>query len=144
MEITFHAMSYPTARLIWHCPFICLFSSSNGKLDASDFCEYQLLRLDGESDPSDERVKNEVLVEQTESFKGWDFWKEENRKGLDCKISIKKENNKIIIQTENLGLKIKNESVIINDTKNLYVALTGDQCAITNIHIEDIKHEQTV
>ncbi|MBO4628914.1 MAG: HD-GYP domain-containing protein, partial [Treponema sp.] len=144
MEITFHAMSYPTARLIWHCPFICLFSSSNGNLNDPDFCEYQLLRLDGESDPSDERVKNEVLVEQTANFKGWENWKEENRKGLDCKISIKKENNKIIIQTENLGLKIKSESVILNETKNLYVALTGDQCAITNIHIEVMKNEQTV
>ena len=144
MEITFHAMSYPTARLIWHCPFICLFSSSNGKLDDSDFCEYQLLRLDGESDPSDERVKNEVSVEQTTNFKSWENWKEENRKGLDCKITIKKENNKIIIQTENLGLKIKSESVILKDTKNLYVALTGDQCAITNIHIEVIKHEQAI
>ena len=144
MEISFHTMSYPTARLIWHCPFICLFSSSNGKLDDPYFCEYQLLRLDGESDPSDERVKNEVLVEQTECFKGWETWKEENRKGLDCKISIKKENNKIIIQTENLGLKIKSESVILNDAKNLYVALTGDQCAITNIHIEVMKNEQTI
>ena len=136
MELTFHAVSYPTARLVWHCPFICLFSSSNGKLKDSDFCEYQLLRLDGESNVSDERVKNEVFVEQTENFKSWDNWKEENKKGLDCKVTIEKQNNKIIMQTENFGLKIKSESTILKDTKNLYIALTGDQCAITDIHIK--------
>ncbi|MBO4727247.1 MAG: hypothetical protein J5631_02345, partial [Spirochaetaceae bacterium] len=136
MELTFHAVSYPTARLVWHCPFICLFSSSNGKLEDSDFCEYQLLRLDGESNVSDGRVKNEVFVEQTENFKSWDNWKEENKKGLDCKVTIEKQNNKIIMQTENFGLKIKSESTILKDTKNLYIALTGDQCAITDIHIK--------
>ena len=135
MELTFHAMSYPTARLVWHCPFICLFSSSNGKLEASDFSEYQLLRLDGESNVSDSRVTNEVFVEHTENFKGWENWKEENKKGLDCKIIIKKEKNRIIMQTENLGLKIKSESTILNNAKNLYIALTGDQCAITDIRI---------
>ena len=135
MELTFHAMSYPTARLVWHCPFICLFSSLNGKLDDSDFCEYQLLRLDGESNVSDEHVKNEVSVEQTQNFRGWDYWKEENKKGLECKVTIEKQDNKIIMQTDNLGLKIKSESIILNETKNLYIALTGDQCAITDIHI---------
>ena len=105
-------MSYPTARLVWHCPFICLFSSSNGNLDDSDFCEYQLLRLDGESNVSDDLVKNEVTIEQTPDFISWDNWKEENRKGIDCKVIIQKENNKIIMQTENLGLKIRSESTI--------------------------------
>ena len=135
MELTFHAMSFPTARLVWHCPFICLFSSSNGRLDDSDFTEYQLLRLDGESNVSDEHVKNEVFVEQTPNFKGWDNWKEENKKGLNCKVTIGKKDNKIIMQTENLGLKIKSESIILNETKNLFIILTGDQCAITDIHI---------
>ena len=39
------------------------------------------------------------------------------------------------MQTENLGLKIKSESTILNNAKNLYIALTGDQCAITDIRI---------
>ena len=136
MELSFHAMSYPTARLVFHCAFLCLFSSSNGRVSESDFSEYQLLRLDGESNVSDETVKNEVSVERTKDFKGWDDWKEENKKGLDCKVIIKRENNKIIMQTENLGLKIKSESTILNEPKKLYVALTGDQCAITNVHVK--------
>ena len=72
---------------------------------------------------------------QTPNFKGWDNWKEENKKGLDCKVTIGKKDNKIIMQTENLGLKIKSESIILNETKNLFIILTGDQCAITDIHI---------
>ena len=136
MELSFHAMSFPTARLVFHCPFLCLFSSGDERLNSPDFCEYQLLRLDGESKVSDELAKNEVRVERSEDFKNWDHWKEENKKGLDCKVIIKKENNKITMQTEDCGLLIKSETTIHNEFKNLYVALTGDQCAISNIRIK--------
>ena len=31
--LTFHAMSLPTARLIWHCPYIVLFTSTDGQVN---------------------------------------------------------------------------------------------------------------
>ena len=48
MEIDFHAKSLPTARLIWHCPFVCIFTSSDGKVGAEGYKEFALVRLDGE------------------------------------------------------------------------------------------------
>ena len=30
MKITFHTQSLPTARLVWHCPFVSIFTSENG------------------------------------------------------------------------------------------------------------------
>ncbi len=85
MTLTFHTMSLPTARLVWHCPFISVFSSADGQVNGEDFREYMLLRLDGESWESDEYVQNKVQVEQLESFVGWNVWKEKNKQGLDCR-----------------------------------------------------------
>ena len=39
------------------------------------------------------------------------------------------------MQTGNLGIAIHSVTTILDDAKDVYVALTGDQCAITNIHI---------
>ena len=135
MTLAFHSMSLPTARLVWHCPFISVFSSNDGTVNGANFREYMLLRLDGENWESDDHVNNRVQVEQRPSFGGWNAWKDENKKGLDCAISIKRDKNVITMQTENLGIAIHSVTTILDDMQEVYVALTGDQCAITNIRV---------
>ncbi len=135
ITLSFHSMSLPTARLVWHCPFISVFSSADGKMNGADFREYMLLRLDGENWESDDHVHNRVQVEQRAGFAGWNVWKDENKKGLDCTISIKRDKNVITMQTENLGIAIHSVTTILDDVQDVYVALTGDQCAITNIRV---------
>ena len=48
MQITFHAMSLPTARLVWHCPFLNVFGADDGKVFGENYHDYMLVRLDGE------------------------------------------------------------------------------------------------
>ena len=135
LTLAFHSMSLPTARLVWHCPFISVFFSDDGRVNGANFREYMLLRLDGENWESDDHVNNKVQVEQRASFEGWNVWKDENKKGLDCTISIKREKNVITMETENLGIAIHSVTAILDDVQDVYVALTGDQCAITNIRV---------
>lgn len=135
LTLTFHTMSYPTARLVWHCPYISLYSAAGGNYEAADRNEYQLLRLDGESYAFNENALNAMSVQQAPDFKGWEAWKDANKNGLDCKVKITKENNKVIISTENYGIIINSTTTIKDGAENLYVALTGDQCALTDIHI---------
>lgn len=66
---------------------------------------------------------------------GWNAWKDENKKGLDCVVKIQRNGNVITMQTENLGIAIGSVTTILDDVKDVYVSLTGDQCAITNIHV---------
>lgn len=104
-------------------------------MDGENYREYLLLKMDGESQVSDEKVENVVNVEHVEDFNGWKNWMEKNKQGLDCIIKIRREGNKVILQTENLGIKINSISTIQDCPKDLYIALTGDQCALTNIRI---------
>ena len=133
MEVSFHEMSYPTARLVWHCPYVCLFSSSDGQVGGENYREYLLLRINGESWTPDEKAENAVNVEQTEDFMGWNAWMETNKEGLDCLVRIHRDGNQVTLQTENSGIKIYCVSTIRDCPEKLYIALTGDQCAITNI-----------
>ncbi len=135
MDISFHTMSLPTASLIWHCAYIVLFSSLDGKVNGEDYTEYAMIRADGEYWDVDEQNNNKVIVHANDDFEGWDAWKKANKEGLDYVISIKKDDNLITVSTENAGLTIKNTTNFTNMPKNLYVALTGDQCAITNIRV---------
>ena len=136
MEIDFHSMSLPTASLIWHCAYVVLFWSKDGKINGEDYSEYALIRMDGEYWDTDKDANNKLVVNAHNDFEGWDSWKQSNKKGLDCKVSFGINGNEITTSTENLGLFIKNVTTIANMPEKVYVALTGDQCAITNIKIK--------
>ncbi len=135
MDISFHTMSLPTASLIWHCAYIVLFSSLDGKVNGEDYTEYAMIRTDGEYWDVDEENNNKIIVHTNDDFEGWDAWKKANKEGLDYVISIKKNDNLITVATQNAGLHIKNTTNFASIPEKIYVALTGDQCAITNIRV---------
>ena len=138
LTLLFHAQSLPTARLIWHCPFISVYTSKDGRMDGEGFREFALVRLDGENWESDEHVDNNLRIIHSGHFAGWNEWKDRFREGVDCEVSVWREDNRITIFTENLGIAITCVTTIHDETGDVYVALTGDQCAITNIHLENI------
>lgn len=148
LHIRFHSRSLPTARLVWHCPYIALFTSPDGAPygttlpvpkdeDGNELLrEFVLIRIDGENWESDAHAENKVIMSTTEDFPGWTVWKEKNKEGIDCDVHIRRYSNVITVTTENLGISIRSTTMIKDNTEKIYVALTGDQVAITDIHIE--------
>ena len=135
MQLAFHTQSLPTARLIWHCPYVSVFTSKDGTVGGEGYCEFLLLRLDGESWESDEHAVNQVECDHTGAFDGWNTWKEKNREGFDCRVDIQREGRTITMSTENLGVRVDSVTTIKDEVSDIYVALTGDQCALTDIRI---------
>lgn len=136
LSITFHTMSLPTARLVWHCPYVVVYSSRDGKVNGEDYVEYDLIRFDGETWDEEGPADNELIVKRTGDFEDWEWWKEKNKIGYDSTISVAKEGNIITITTTNLGISITSKTTVPETDDDLYVALTGDQCALTNIRIK--------
>ena len=135
LRITFHTMSLPTARLVWHCPFLSIFYSKDKKIDGPNYHEFALIRFDGENWDAEEGSVNKLIVNKTERFENWDVWKAKNKEGYDCEVLFKKNGSVITTLTENAGIKIQNITTLNVDLNELYVALSGDQCALTNIRI---------
>ena len=52
-----------------------------------------------------------------------------------------REENRLTVSTENLGLSVKSIMILPENTTDdnaaVYAALTGDQCALTNIRITE-------
>ena len=142
MQLTFHAQSLPTARLVWHCPFVSIFTSQDGRVDGEDYREFLLLRLDGENWDSDAHAENEVKIDHTRAFPGWNEWKTLNRQGFDCMVTIRREGRNIWVETENAGISISSRTTIKDEVRGIYVALTGDQCALTNIRALPVGREE--
>jgi len=135
MKISFHANSLPTARLIWHCPYIELFYSDDKLVNGRNFHQFALIRLDGEAWDTHDGVESKTFVNKADEFEGWDYWKENNRKGFDATVTFKRNKNKFTVMTENFGISINSTVTIIDEVPDVYVALTGDQVAISNIRI---------
>lgn len=135
-RISFHAQSLPNARLIWHCPYIYLFTARDGKIDGDGFQEIVQIRLDGEELEDNILTENNDVVRWTQDFEGWNAWVKTLHEGFDCTVTIRIEGNTVTVTTENLGIAIQSVKTIPATAQGVYAALTGDQCAITDIHIQ--------
>lgn len=135
MRLTFHVQALPNARIIWHCPYLSVFTSNDGTATGADYKEFVLLRLDGEELEDNVLTLNGDTFRTTPDFKGWEAWKEGLKQGIDCEVIIRREGNTVCMETENLGIATRSVTTLPDDLKDLYVALTGDQCAITNIRV---------
>ncbi len=135
LVLKYHTMSLPTARLVWHCPYFVIYTSKDGKVNGEGYKEYALIRLDGESRNIDGSAKNKYITGKLDAFEGWEAWKEGNKKGFDSEAVFNKKSNVVYMKTENLGLSIRNNTSILDENDEVYVAITGDQCAVTNIRI---------
>lgn len=62
-------------------------------------------------------------------------FRQKNKQGMDCTVIIRREKNRVMMETNNLGISIFSATTIKDDTDRFYIALTGDQCALTDIHI---------
>ena len=137
LTVTFHTLSLPTARLVWHCPYVSIFSSDDGKIEGPNFHEYALIRLDGENWDSADYATNCVKVNKLDDSYDWDTWKRKNKEGMDCSVTLKRKGNTITFDSTNLGIDVNNVTTLKEDPEHIYIALTGDQCALTNIRIKD-------
>ncbi len=133
--ISFHAKGLPTSRLVWHCPFIGIFSSENGLVNGPSYRSFSLLRLDGECLEEDSESKVSILVNKTDDFESWNAWKSFVKDGFDCTVTFEKKDNTVTVRTVNDGIYIKSTTEILCRQDKLYATVTGDQCAITNIRI---------
>ncbi len=135
MRVRFHSMSLPSADLVWHCPYIVLFSSEDGKVYGKGYREYALIKLNGEKEGVSRFAENTFVMKKTDAFTGWDKWKEICKAGMECEIRLKKKGKRITTATINSGIIIENTTVPEDASKPVYIALTGDQVALTDIRI---------
>ncbi len=142
MEISFHAMSLPTARLVWHCPFLNLFGADDGRVFGENYRDYMLERLDGECWEGDPGCTVTSSNSRSGDFVSWDEWKARSKAGFDCTFTFERKDNIITVHTENGGVIVKAVAKITDGNETVYAAITGDQVALTNIRIKKPDKEQ--
>lgn len=135
MNIYFHFQSLPDANLIWHCPYIILFYSDDGKVHGANYREYAMIKFDGEDNGSSAFARNEFTMKKTDSFVSWEDWENQNKNGYECLIEFSRNGNELVLKTTNKGIAIENKTTILDKTKESYVSLSGDQVALTDIRI---------
>ena len=135
LTISVHMMSLPTSRLVWHCPFVVIYYSDDTKARGRNYREFSLTRYDGECWSNDSAAKSRVLANKGLEFGDCEKWKGLLKEGVDCEIAFHLDGRNVSFSTEAGGLSIISFTMINDDVPVLFAALTGDQCAITNIRI---------
>ena len=104
-------------------------------MNGAGYRELALIRLDGESWDSDDNVDNTTFCEKTEEFRTWDTWKAQNKEGRDCEVHFERHENTVIVTCSLGGIRIRNVTEVHDEVGEIYAALTGDQCALSDIRI---------
>ena len=126
LQLTFHAKSLPTARLVWHCPFVDIFCADDGKMNGANFRDLAFMRFDGEFWETDPNCSGEVNVNKGMDFQGWDAWKKYNQDGYDAVVTFRVEGNRMTIITSNAGISMRNTVIITDINRPIFTSLTGD------------------
>ena len=74
-------------------------------------------------------------LKRLDDFAGWDVWRQMNQKGMDCVLIVEKKGNKVIQKTVNCGISIENTTTFPGEVPQLFITLTGDEVALTDIRI---------
>ncbi len=135
LRIAFHAMSLPVARLVWHCPFVDIFTSDDGIVEGENYRDLALARLDGECWEYDPSCFVKERVVEHKDFSGWEAWMEFNHKGYDVVVTFRFDHNEVTIITENCGISIRDVVQLDAGVRSVFAAITGDEVAITNIRV---------
>lgn len=135
VDVSFHTMSLPSSRRVWHCPIICLYISDDGQIDGPNYKEIVAVRLDGEAWCEDQGIINNTSASKGENFENWSVWKQKNKSGVDCRLSLSHKGDVVNLQVENSGLLTVNQTRLQKQVDKVYCYFTGDQCAITDIQI---------
>ncbi|MCR4947123.1 MAG: HD domain-containing protein [Lachnospiraceae bacterium] len=133
IKLALNTMSLPGADFIWNCPYVVLFSSDNGLVNGAHYREYALIKFNGEIESTEQYATNRFIMKRKDSFPGWDEWKKININGIDCELSVEKKGDQVVFKTENLGVSIENITSLHDKNVTVYMALTGDQIALTDI-----------
>ena len=134
-RIRFHAVTLPTADLVWHCPYVVVYFSEDGQVGGEGYEEYALIKLNGEIEEGGQGAENSFKMKREESFPGWNSWKEVCKKGMECEVRFRRKGGKILLTTENLGINIEDTITVTDKPEQVYAALTGDQVALTDIRV---------
>ena len=139
MRLLFHTKTLPASDQVSCCPYVLLYTSEDGKPEGKTYKEYACIRLDGDdvtAVPEGEHNINDLSVQRKDDFVGWDAWKQYNQKGYECEVLFRRKRNSVTMTTENAGVDIKCVTPIPKETP-VYVALTGDRCALMDIRSLD-------
>ena len=60
------------------------------------------------------------------------------QEGFECEVHLERRGDRIITTSENFGVHIENTTIMNKSPQKVYVALTGDRCALTDIRIKAI------
>ncbi len=134
-RLAFHTLTLPGAELVWHCPYIVLYSSDDGTIGGPNYREYNLIKMNGENNGSGDHAQNNFTMKRTADFHGWEAWKDANKAGLDCEIVFDRKGNRIVTTTENCGVSTECITTIYEMPDKVYAALTGDEVALTDIRV---------
>ena len=135
VRVRFHSISYPSAKETWHAPIVVLYSALDETVNGVAYKEFSVIRSDTEGWKTD-CDQFAVKDSRTEDFTNWENWLAANKSGVDCSVTAYRKEDKIVIELTNNGVvTISNTLIPYGNDLPIFISLSGELCAITNIRI---------
>ena len=138
VKIKYNTISYINASSNWNTPITVVYSAFDQCVEGVAYSEFSVTRSDGYGWISAGAVSYNYENTFSEDWKDWPDWLKKNKAGLyDCEIVAVRDADSIIVTQTNGGVTVKSVTQIpISNRFPVYLSLTGELCALSNIRIE--------
>lgn len=143
VRILYDTISYINASENWNTPIIVLYSAFDQTVEGIGYKEFAVTRSDAYGWITGADAYNFEGV-FSDDWTDWPDWLAKNKAGVrDCEIMAVRREDSIIITQTNAGVTVKTVTQIPLDNKfPVYLSLTGELCALSNIRIERMGWEK--
>lgn len=136
---TFVGTTREDGNYVWCAPAAVLFTSTDGTVLGPEYEELGIVMSAGYSWRSGSAISEDSVLTKNAAFTSWEDWTRKNHEGHEFTIETSWEEAVIDVRISNEMMTFDAKfNMPFDYDKPVYVALTGEQCDISNISVSDL------
>lgn len=138
-SISAKTKSFKFANRFWYSPIMLFYTAEDKRVDGLGYRQLFASRSDGYTWTEVDGLEINSWVEHSDDFSDWDDWLYKNRKGTELTINAGIDSERrLSVSLTDAGTTVRVETKIPENFPNtIYLCISGELCAITDIHITD-------
>ncbi len=124
----FTSTSNPNADQNWHAPAFFVYSENNAELFAGRSDAYGWVGADNTAGGLPAGYNYQTFLDPP--FTNWDSWRDANKAGVECKLTMRKVGDYAVVALYNSGVT---SIVTVPAVGTVSVSLSGENCVLTGI-----------
>lgn len=114
-----------------------VFAAEDGKVNGKHYDELAVFICSGYGWRASSSIIEETKMVKNSGFDTWEQWMQRNKEGLYYVVSARREKDCVLVSIRNELITLEARVLLsADDTRDIYISFTGEQCDIQDMVVE--------